>query len=274
MVLSVLLSALLELNLAMKKINEIEKLDINWQKFIAEISTTPLEKPCLYIVATPIGNLEDISIRSLRILSQVDWIVCEDTRRTSKILQKYAIHNKSLKSYRQHQKQKDLDWVYQKLSCNCTLALTSEAGTPGISDPGADIVREVRARQLAKIVPIPGPSALATALSVSGWQTNPTIFTGFLSMRKSRRVNALKELNDFHGAIVLYESVHRLKKIIMEIKENIPHRDLLLTREMSKYYEEFILFRGDIPMTWEEKLKGLKLKGEFTLVIAPLRVKS
>ena len=230
---------------------------------------SPIEKRSLYVIGTPIGNLEDISLRALHVLRQVDWILCEDTRQTVKLLQRYGIPKKSLKSYRTAHKQRDMAWLCQKLEANCSVALCSDSGTPGISDPGADLVRTIREKNIAKLIAVPGPSALATALSLSGWQTNPSLFTGFLSTRQGRRRRALEELVSFSGTIVIYESVHRLKKLLNEIKEIFHDRDLLIAREMTKYHEEFLLFKAKERANWEAQLAKMVCKGEFTLLIAP-----
>ena len=230
-----------------------------------------ISKPNLYIVATPIGNLEDISIRGLNILKEVDTIVSEDTRTTLKLLRKYNIAT-PLKSYRKHNKRQDLDWVKKKLSSGYCIAFTSEAGTPSISDPGADLVREIRQSDLAKIIAIPGPSAITAALSICGWQTNPTFFTGFLSLRQGRRLSLLKDLQThFSGAIVIYESVHRIKGLLGEIKTIFPNRKLLIARELTKLHEETLLLSTGEAANWDQQLKNLVTKGEFTIVISPVK---
>ena len=193
----------------------------------------------LYIVATPIGNLADITLRALEVLAEVDFIVSEDTRTSQKLLQKHNI-KVPLKSYRQHQKDSDIRWVLQKLEEGHQVAFISEAGTPGISDPAADLVRAVREQGKTPIIPLPGASAVTTALSVCGWQTNPYIFTGFLSLRRGRRLTFLQSLADFPGIIVIYESRYRLLRLLQELQDIFPTRDILLSRDMSKYYVEFI----------------------------------
>ncbi len=226
----------------------------------------------LYIVATPIGNLEDISLRALRILKEVDYILSEDTRRSAVLLKKYAIDT-PLKSYRQHCKEKDITWALRKLESGFSLAFCSEAGTPGISDPAADLVRCVRQKSKAAIIPLPGPCAMSTALSVSGWQTNPCIFTGFLSTRRGKRLRALEDLRSFAGLIVIYESVHRIQSLLKEVSLLFSDRDFCLMRELSKVHEEHIFFFREEKDGWEQQAKNLKPKGEFTVLIAPLRGK-
>ncbi len=220
-----------------------------------------------YIVSTPIGNLEDITLRAIEVLRKVDFILCEDTRVTSRLLQKYEIRN-SLKSYRQNQRHQDLAWLEEQLAQNKNIAFVSDAGTPGISDPCADLVRLIREKNLTNITVVPGPSALATALALSGWKSNPTLFTGFLSIKAGARQRYLKSLENFEGMIILYESVHRIKKLILEIKNILPNRHILICRELTKMYEEVILIHSKDPY-FETKLEKLKLKGEFTLVLSP-----
>ena len=227
------------------------------------------EKPNFYILGTPIGNLEDISLRALRILGEVDYILSEDTRTTVRLLQKYKIQTK-LKSYRQHQKNLDLMWLLNNLSKGKNIAFTSEAGTPNVSDPGADPVRLIREKNIANIIPIPGPSALATVLSVSGWQTNPSLFLGFLSPRRGKRKKRLEEVNLFEGIIILYESVHRVYKLLENIKLIIQNRDVLIAREMTKMYEEFLFLEAKNQETWLEDFSQLKQKGEFTILLGPI----
>ena len=227
----------------------------------------------LYIVATPIGNLADITLRALEVLKEVDFIVSEDTRTAQKLLQKYAIKT-PLKSYRQHQKNSDIRWVQKKFDENdsAQIAFISEAGTPGISDPGSDLVRTLRQEGKVNIIPIPGACAITAAVSVCGWQSNPYVFTGFLSLRKGRRKKFLESLLHFSGVIVIYESRYRIRKLLEELQEIFPMRDILLAREISKLYEEFIYIKADeSDKEREEQMKQLTWKGEFCVLLAPLR---
>ncbi len=228
------------------------------------------EKPVFYVIGTPIGNLKDITLRALEVLKEVDFIVCEDTRKTKILLQKYNILT-PLKSYRQYNKENDIEWILQKLSIGCDIAFTTDAGTPSISDPGADIVRNVKKNDIANIVPIPGVSALSTILSVCGWQTNPTYFCGFLSNRQGRCRKALEDLASFSGILILYESVYRLRKTMRICREIFYDRDILIAREMSKIYEEFILLKSVDSEDWDMLIEKVTLKGEFTIAIAPIR---
>lgn len=218
----------------------------------------------LSIVATPIGNLEDITIRAINALKNSDLILCEDTRKTSILCKHYEIAT-TLKSFRIHRLKEDLSFALNQLQDGKKIALVSDAGTPGISDPGSHLVREVRNKlPEVKIEPVPGPSALACALSLSGWQVNPTIFLGFLSIKSAKRKKQLQHYSAFAGTIVLYESVHRIIKVLHEIREIFPEREILLAREMTKHFEEYRLIqvKQQIP-------DNLTTKGEFTVLIGP-----
>ena len=241
----------------------------------SKVSPFSAKLPTLYIVATPIGNLEDISLRALSVLKEVDFILSENTRHSLKLTRKYQIQT-PLKSFRQHQRRRDTAWACQKLYQGKHLALISGAGTPGISDPAADLVREVRQKELATVIPIPGPSALSSALSVCGWQTNPCLFTGFLSRRRGRRQAFLQDIRSFSGVIVIYEAVHRIKALLEELKEPffLAGRDILVAREISKVHEEWLLLCAQSPYAqenWQKQLSSLVLKGEFTVLIEPIR---
>jgi len=223
--------------------------------------------PALYITATPIGNLEDVTLRALRILRQADHVLTEDTRTTSRLLRRYGIET-PLKSYRVHRLEEDTAWALARLAEKKNLCLCTDAGTPGISDPGSHLVRETRARlPEVPILPLPGPSALGAALSVAGFQTNPALYLGFLSPKAGRRRRALEAQRDFPGILVLFESVHRAAKTLGAIREIFPERDIFIAREMTKIHEEYVLAAP----AEETRLEGLTLKGEFTLVIGPPR---
>lgn len=230
--------------------------------------------PALYIVATPIGNLEDITLRALRILSQVDTILSEDTRKTGILLKHYNLNTRQ-KSYRVHQEDRDLGTALAFLREGRNLAFCSDAGTPGISDPGARLVREVRAQLPdTPIFAIPGPSALAAALSISGWQAHPSVFGGFLSPKPGRRRKFLNARVDSEDLIVLYESVHRIEGLLRDIRTIFPDRPILVARELTKIYEEIVIFAPEmVEAEWEGALAGLARKGEFTVVIGPSRSK-
>jgi len=221
----------------------------------------------LYIVATPIGNLEDITQRALRILKEVDLILCEDTRKSGILLKHYGIETPK-KSYRIHHIKEDTGFAIEKLKAGQNLALITDAGTPGISDPGSYLVRSVReSLPEVKIIPVPGPSALAGALSVSGFQANPSVFAGFLSPKEGRRREALHRMKEFEGCVILYESVHRIERLLREIREILPERDIFIAREITKVYEEYIFIPHKENL---ETLSGKFVKkGEFTVIIGP-----
>ncbi len=218
----------------------------------------------LYIVASPIGNLEDITLRALRILKEVDLIYCEDTRVTKRLLEKYDIKDKALRSLNARTEDKKINEILRELESGKSVAYLSDAGTPGISDPGARLV--ARAGEFgARVVPIPGSSAFVTALSASGTQTNKFCFLGFLPQKKGRQTS-LKEIAEKQETIILYEAPHRILKFLKEAQEYFPNKRITLARELTKIHEEFL--RGKA----SELLKILeqnpqKQKGEFTVIV-------
>lgn len=214
--------------------------------------------PTLYIVATPIGNLGDFSLRGLRILKEVDLILCEDTRTTKKLLTRYQI-NKPTVSYHQHSRLTKIEYILNQLKKGRDLALVSEAGTPGISDPGAKLI-DYLVRQLPhlKIVPIPGPSALISALSVSGFLADKFIFLGFPPAKKKRK-KFFQEVAQAKYTVVLYESSHRILKTLQELI-NLD-RQIVVCRELTKKFET--IYRGNI----REIIEQVKPKGEFVIII-------
>lgn len=212
----------------------------------------------LFIVATPIGNLSDITFRAIKTLKSVDYIACEDTRVTSKLLSRYEI-KKPMISYFQHSKVAKSDKLISLLSKGNNIALVTDAGTPGISDPGQRLIEEAT-RAKIEVVPIPGPSAVTTALSVSGFPTDEFIFVGFLPHKKGRQTK-LKELSQESRTIVLYESPYRIKRLLNEILEFCGDREIVITRELTKKFEE--IYRGKI----SEVILKIKEKGEFVIVI-------
>jgi 16S rRNA (cytidine1402-2'-O)-methyltransferase len=221
----------------------------------------------LYIVATPIGNLEDISLRALRILKEVDLILCEDTRVTKKLLDRYQIQ-KPLLSYHQHSKLQKIDYIISLLKEGKNLALVSDSGTPGVSDPGNKLVEEVinRIGKKVKIIPIPGPSALTCAASVSGFPMDKFLFLGFLPKKKKRK-EILKEILDSKYPIIFYESPYRILKTLKEL--NLEARaynlepEVVVCRELTKKFET--IYRGKLKKVIEEIEKGV-IKGEFVVI--------
>ena len=224
----------------------------------------------LFIVATPIGNLEDITLRAIRILKECDCILSEDTRKTSILLKHYEIATPQ-KSYRIHRIEEDTQHALELLKQGKKLALCTDAGTPGISDPGSYLVRAVR-KNLPDIaiIPIPGASALTAAVSISGFQANPSLFLGFLSPKPGKRRKILTENLNFNGCMIIFESVHRIRRLIQDIIEIFPDRDIFIAREITKFYEEALYIPAD-----DENRNNLpslvKEKGEFVVVIGPVR---
>jgi len=212
----------------------------------------------LSIVATPIGNLSDISLRALETLKQVDIIACEDTRVTAKLLARYEI-KKELISYHQHSNESKVDKVIKLLKDGKNIALVSDAGTPGVSDPGNQLIEQVTSHDIA-IEVIPGPSALAAALSACHFSVQEFIFYGFLPQKKGRQTK-LKGIAVESRAIVLYESVYRIKKLLNELSEYRGDVEVCVLRELTKMHET--IYRGKI----SEVLPQIVEKGEFVVII-------
>jgi 16S rRNA (cytidine1402-2'-O)-methyltransferase len=217
----------------------------------------------LYVVATPIGNLEDITFRAVRILGEVDRIACEDTRQTRKLLDRYAIST-PLVSYHEHNEQARSDELLRDLLAGKSIALVSDAGTPLIADPGYRLVRKAR-EQGVPVTPIPGPSALLAALSASGLATDAFLFGGFVPAKKSQRRKLLEELKASHATLVFYEAPHRILETLDEIAEVLGDRPIVLARELTKVHEEFL--EGAAIEVRKLLASRPVLKGEFTLLI-------
>lgn len=216
----------------------------------------------LYVVATPIGNLEDISLRALRVLKEVDLIAAEDTRHTRILLDHYNIGT-PLVSYHQHNEKAQAPRLVERLKHGENMALVSDAGTPAISDPGYRLVVEAL-RAGIRVTPIPGASALASALSAGGLPTDRFVFEGFLPSKKGERESRLEALRGENRTVVFYEAPHRLKDSLAALRRVLGNRDIVIGRELSKVHEEFL--RGTI----DEILAGLaerELKGELTIVV-------
>jgi 16S rRNA (cytidine1402-2'-O)-methyltransferase len=234
---------------------------------LAELVADATEKelpPGLYIVATPIGNLEDITLRALRVLEQADLIACEDTRQTQKLLNHFGIHKRTL-SYHEHNEAARTQELVAELKQGAKVALVSDAGMPGISDPGSVVIREAVQQGIA-VVPVPGPSALITALVASGLETASFRFFGFLPAKSGQRRTFLEELKIAPETLVFYEAPHRVVETLQDIVAVVGSvRQVVIAREISKIHEEFL--RG----TAQEVLKQLEsreVKGEITLMIA------
>ncbi len=216
----------------------------------------------LYIVSAPIGNLEDITLRALRILKEVELIAAEDTRRTRKLLSYYDIHTPMI-SYFEHNEVRRSKSLLKKLESGSDIALISNAGTPAISDPGYHIINMCIEAGI-DLVPIPGPSALLAAVVVSGFPLHSFIFEGFLPAKKSRRVRRLNVLRDEQRTTVFYESPYRVLKFLADVLEVLGDRELVIAREITKMYEE--IYRGTVSQAIQ-KFTETTPKGEFTIVI-------
>ncbi|MGB3341088.1 MAG: 16S rRNA (cytidine(1402)-2'-O)-methyltransferase [bacterium] len=214
----------------------------------------------LYIVATPIGNLEDITIRAINTLQGVDVIVCEDTRRAGILLNKYDIHKKLI-SYHEHNERKKLPQIIALLQAERKVALICNAGMPLISDPGYVLIQEVIKKNIRVLV-IPGPSAVTAALAIAGLPVNNFIFEGFLPKKAGRRKKKLESFKKENRTIVFFESPMRIEKLLNELLDTVGDRQIVLCRELTKYHEE--IQRARI----SEVLKKIPVqKGEFTVVL-------
>lgn len=223
----------------------------------------------LYVVATPIGNLEDITQRALRILAEVDFIVCEDTRHSLEMLNYFKI-KKSLISYHQHSQVQKVDHIIDLLKQGKNIAMVSDAGTPGLSDPGGVLIEAVL-KELGKeveIIPIPGPTALTAIISVAGVPTDRFLFLGFLPHKKGRQT-LFQEIKDSERTVIFYESTHRIIKALTSLAEVLePERRIVVGRELTKKFET--IYRG----TAQEVLKLLETgetRGEFVVVVEGIK---
>jgi 16S rRNA (cytidine1402-2'-O)-methyltransferase len=217
----------------------------------------------LYIVATPIGNLEDITIRAIRVLKEVRLIAAEDTRRTRILLDKYQIPTPLTSLYDQNEREKS-GLILKKLQKGDDVAYVSDAGTPGISDPGYILVKGAISLGI-RVTPVPGSSALVAALSVSGLPMDSFVFLGFLPAKSVRRKGLLASLKQEERTLVFYESPRRLVSCLEDIDELLGEREVVISREMTKMYEEFL--RGPAGRLIVD-LKGTQIRGEVTLIVA------
>lgn len=222
----------------------------------------------LYVVATPIGNLEDISLRALRVLKEVDFVLCEDTRVTKKLLNYYGITAPCI-SYHQHSKQEKLEYIFRLLSSGKNLALVSDAGTPGISDPGNELIAFLRDKAVGpQIVPIPGPSALATIASIAGIPMSTFLFLGYPPHKKGRK-KFFEEVAESRHPVIFYESPYRILRSLSELgsildtKYQILDTRVVVGRELTKKFET--IYRGTIDQVLAMVQKD-KVKGEFVVI--------
>ena len=216
----------------------------------------------LYIVSTPIGNLQDITLRAIETLKAVDLIAAEDTRHTRILLDRYGIKTPTT-SYFEYNKLQKTEYLLKALGEGRSVALVSDAGTPGISDPGWKIIRMCIDGNIP-VIPIPGPSGLVTALTISGKPTNAFTFEGFLSPKPIKRKNQLAKLRDEKRTVVLYESPHRIEKLLADIVEVYGDVDVVLARELTKKFEEVLREKAS---THIERFKALKPRGEFIVIL-------
>jgi len=221
------------------------------------------KKTILYICATPIGNLGDVSFRLISILKEVDLILAEDTRTIRKLLSRYEIKKKDILSYHQHSDAGKVSYIISLLSEGKTAALVSESGMPAIQDPGYRIIGECIKEDIS-ITVIPGPSAALNALVLSGLPTDSFLFVGFLPKTGEKRKEKIVELSDLPYTLIIYESPNRIERLIGELIPRLGNRKAALIREMTKIYEEAI--RGDLDRILAE-IKSRKIKGEIVLVV-------
>jgi 16S rRNA (cytidine1402-2'-O)-methyltransferase len=218
----------------------------------------------LYLVSTPIGNLKDITLRAIETLKKSTYILCEDTRVSRILLDKYEIKSRLISNHKFNES-KNLNKIIDLLKSGETIALISDAGTPSISDPGAILVNECVKNNI-KVIPIPGPSAVATAVSISGF-FEKFIFYGFLPEKKQALINVFKKISKFDETCVFFVSPKKINKIIPELKKNFSGRRIVFCREVSKIYEEFIRKNVD-----DLEIFNKELKGELTIVISEKKI--
>ena len=228
------------------------------------------EKSVLYIVGTPIGNLYDVSFRAINILKNVSFIACEDTRQTQKIMNKFDIQNKLI-SFNMHNSFEKIPSIISSLKEGKSGALVSDAGLPSICDPGEDLIDKVRISNL-DVICIPGPCAALTALVSSGFPSSKFVFEGFLPKKQTEREKILRGIGSSEKTVIIYESPHRLHKLLEELKNFCGrNREILITRELTKKFEQHIRSNKDKAL---EIFEGKKVMGEFTIVIKGIKKKS
>ncbi len=219
----------------------------------------------LFIVSTPIGNLQDISFRAIQTLKGSDFIICEDTRNSSILLKKYEI-SKELISLNAFNERGKINYLIEKIKIAKKVSLISDAGTPAISDPGSVFISECIKNNI-EVVPVPGASALLASLVISGLQVNSFIFEGFLPQKKGREKKLL-ELSSEKQMIIIYESVYRVEKLLYELKKYMPNRYIIVFKELTKKFEE--VWRG-YPEDLIKTIPKNKFKGEFVIILAEMK---
>lgn len=225
----------------------------------------PLTPSTLYLVATPIGNLEDITLRALRVLRECDVVAAEDTRHTGQLLKHFGIF-KPLLSYFQFNEAKRSEEIIARLRRGEKVSLVTDAGSPGISDPGERVVKAAIAAGF-RVESVPGACALVAAVTASGLPTDEFHFIGFLPHKSGQRRNKLESLKAFDGTLVLYESPYRIQRLLRELSEVFPEREVVLARELTKKFEEFLRGR---PAELIAATAQRNLKGEFVVLVGPL----
>ena len=236
---------------------DLENIDDTFKEYFPDYA---IEKGVLYVVSTPIGNLEDISLRALFVLKNVNLIACEDTRVTAVLLRKYNVQNKMISYYAQVESKK-MNILMDELKAGKSVALVSDSGTPAISDPGSIVISNCVANDI-KVISVPGASALIHSLVLSGFNNKKFFFHGFLPLKG--RENVLLKLREIKMAIVIYESKFRIKKTITELNKYFPAKNISVSREMTKMHETTYRNRLD---AMNKELSKIKEKGEFVIVI-------
>lgn len=230
---------------------------------------TPPASGILYVVSTPIGNLEDLTLRAKRLLAEVNLIAAEDTRHTQQLLARYEIHT-PLTSYHDHNKEEKAPVLIERLRQGQTIALVADAGTPTISDPGYYLITGCIAADIP-VIPIPGPSAPLAALAASGLPTDAFLFAGFLPKKPGARQKRIEALQPLRETLIFFESPHRLLRLLEELQSRLGDRRVAVCRELTKLHEEIIRGRlNDVV----ERLKGKTVKGEITIVLEGNRGRS
>jgi len=216
----------------------------------------------IYFIASPIGNLGDITFRAIEILKSVDYVICEDTRRAKKLLSHYGITKKRTISYNDYNKEKKTPQIIKNMKIKKEIAFLTDAGSPCISDPGYYLIREIIKKKLP-FTSIPGPSSVINGLILSGLPSNKFVFEGFLPKKGLKREKFFEQLKNEERTTILFESPYRIKKLLQDISEILPERTIVILREMTKFYEERI--EGKASDLLKDEIKE---KGEFVIVIA------